>query len=789
MCQAEQLDLLPRSLHSAHLVLGDWMAKQKILIIEDNLEIAIMVDDLMREQGYHTAIAYNGQTGLDLALKERPDLILLDLRLPQMSGVDLLQALKDQNCVAPVVVMTAAGSEELAIQALRLGVQDYIKKPFNAPKLLEVTHRALEEDRLRNENAQFLEDLQESRDRVAERGTELKTVLNKLVKLQRAALGLGALTVGADMKDVYRQLTEYAVSLLDVRQSCILLFDSDRHELLCQHPAFGLSDAIAKNYRIPLGPDSPIWGAWQNGQSLIANDLSHSPLLQALGRSARAVLTGVRSTMFAVLRLGERSVGFFQVSDKTDGSDFTTNDLRLLEIVASQSAIAIENARLFTFEKHRVAEMETLVEVAQAVSEAVDDRPQPLLERIARGACEILQGDAALILPILAGDSESYDVSNAASYGTSSRVTFNPAIDERDPVNILRYRNPLVCEDIVHEQPDLLRFSYFRQESARAVVGLLLEDDEVELGVLYVVFHDPRAFNQRELTSVRLMAHQATLAIAKSRLFEMLNRHVFRTNTDLMRKLQEIEELKRISRLISSTPEIDQIYSNILQGAMAISGAPHAALLMMDEQHRAVVAHVRRDGQIVTEKVDLHAYALDVPARGPSPAAPQDAAQTLMRRTPWLSIYRHVVPDARSYLYAPVMSGNKNERIGILAIGSPEPTKFGPDDLRLLEALANQAAVANQNARYAQAANLTQDRRSAAGAAAAQVGTDGSLVHRINYTVGAIPALIQQIELGLEQGTLETSVLREKLRGIRDGADLALEMLQQIRTVENNHSD
>lgn len=767
---------------------GDWMARQKILIIEDNLEIAIMVDDLMREQGYRTAIAYNGQTGLDLALKEQPDLILLDLRLPQMSGVDLLQALKDQNCVAPVVVMTAAGSEELAIQALRLGVQDYIKKPFNAPKLLEVTHRALEEDRLRNENAQFLEDLQESRDRVAERGTELKTVLNKLVKLQRAALGLGALTVGADMKDVYRQLTEYAVSLLDVRQSCILLFDSDRHELLCQHPAFGLSDAIATNYRIPLGPDSPIWGAWQNGQSLIANDLSHSPLLQALGRSARAVLTGVRSTMFAVLRLGERSVGFFQVSDKTDGSDFTTNDLRLLEIVASQSAIAIENARLFTFEKHRVAEMETLVEVAQAVSEAVDDRPQPLLERIARGACEILHGDAALILPILAGDSESYDVSNAASYGASSRVTFNPIIDERDPVNILRYRNPLVCEDIVHEQPDLLRFSYFRQGSARAVLGLLLEDDEVELGVLYVVFHDPRAFSQRELTSVRLMAHQATLAIAKSRLFEMLNRHVFRTNTDLMRKLQEIEELKRIGRLISSTSEIDQVYGNILQGAMSISGAPHAALLMLDEQQRAVVARVRRDGQIMTEKVDLHAYAPGVPARDPSPAA-QDVPRIPMRRPPWLSIYRHVVPDARSYLYAPVMSGSKNERIGILAVGSPESTKFGPDDLRLLEALANQAAVANQNARYAQAANLTQDRQSAAEPAVAQAEIDGSLVHRINYTVGAIPALIQQIELGLEQGTLEMSVLREKLRGIRDGADLALEMLQQIRTPGNDRSD
>ena len=131
------------------------------------------------------------------------------------------------------------------------------------------------------------------------------------------------------------------------------------------------------------------------------------------------------------------------------------------------------------------------------------------------------------------------------------------------------------------------------------------------------------------------------------------------------------------------------------------------------------------------------------------------------------------------------MSGRKNERIGILAIGSPEPTKFGPDDLRLLEALANQAAVANQNARYAQAANRFPDRQNNAGHALAQADVDGTLVHRINYTVGAIPALIQQIEIGLEHGTLEKAALREKLQGIRDGADLALEMLQQMRTAED----
>jgi GAF domain-containing protein len=253
-----------------------------------------------------------------------------------------------------------------------------------------------------------------------------------------------------------------------------------------------------------------------------------------------------------------------------------------------------------------------------------------------------------------------------------------------------------------------------------------------------------------------------------------------------MRRLQEIEELKRIGRLISSTSEIDQVYAHILQGAVAISGAAHAALFMMDHEHRTITAHVRRNGQTITKEVDLNAFAPSaVPMRDSPSAATHNASEKSVGRTPWLSIYRRVVPDARSYLYAPVISGSQNERIGLLAIGSPEPTKFGPDDLRLLEALANQAAVADQTTRYAQAADLVLERQALTAHAVGRAEADSSLVHRINYTVGAIPALIQQIELELEQGTLEEAALRERLQGIRAGADLALEMLRHLQTTGN----
>jgi GAF domain-containing protein len=570
--------------------------------------------------------------------------------------------------------------------------------------------------------------------------------------------------------------------LLEVNNSAILLFDSERQELICQEPAIGLAPDFIRDYHIPLNSNGPVWDAWENGKSLTINNMAESPLVETLGLGALMKERDVRATMFSALRMGGQSIGWFQVSDKVDGSDFTPEDQRVLEILASQSAIAIENARLFSTEKRRASEMETLVEIAQAVTKAVTEDPRALLERIARGACEVLHADFAVLYPFIAAEPDAYDVSNVATFGTLHPLEPRRKVSTDDPVHIIRECDLLVCEDVSRELPALLQDPFLERESIRAFVGILLEADGEELGVLYVNFRAPHLFEEPELTAVRLIAHQASLAISKSRLFEALNQDLLQTNNDLLRKLREMEELQKISNMISSTLDIDKVFDGILHGAMSIAGAPFANIMMMDEESGAVIAHVRRGDQMLTNRIDpRETVTIPSMAEGEHSTIVQDMTDPSASEIPWIAIYRQLIPDARSVIYTPIIGGDEGRRIGLLGIGSPRPAEFGSADRYLLEALANHAAIAIQNARSLQTVRDYQERAVEAERITAMADVAGNMVHRINTTVGAIRPLIQQIELKLERGGLEEDYLQDKLHGIRESADRTLEVARQIQ--------
>ncbi len=103
---------------------------EKILIIDDSAKIRSFLSEMLRPLGYVVSTASDGKRGLDKALTERPDLILLDLSLPRLSGIEILEALQKDNYEVPVILMTAHGSESVAVQAFRLGVKDYLMKPY-----------------------------------------------------------------------------------------------------------------------------------------------------------------------------------------------------------------------------------------------------------------------------------------------------------------------------------------------------------------------------------------------------------------------------------------------------------------------------------------------------------------------------------------------------------------------------------------------------------------------------------------------------------------------------------
>lgn len=109
---------------------------KKILIVEDEQNIVdILSFNLMRE-GYDTIEAYDGVTGLQLALEENPDLILLDLMLPGMDGFDVCKQVRANGSATPIIMLTAREEETDKVLGLELGADDYITKPFSMRELL-----------------------------------------------------------------------------------------------------------------------------------------------------------------------------------------------------------------------------------------------------------------------------------------------------------------------------------------------------------------------------------------------------------------------------------------------------------------------------------------------------------------------------------------------------------------------------------------------------------------------------------------------------------------------------
>ncbi len=109
---------------------------KRVLIVEDEKNIVDILSFNLTREGYETLEAFDGHSGLQLALEQNPDLILLDLMLPKMNGFDVCKAIRAQNRRAPIIMLTAREEETDKVLGLELGADDYITKPFSMRELL-----------------------------------------------------------------------------------------------------------------------------------------------------------------------------------------------------------------------------------------------------------------------------------------------------------------------------------------------------------------------------------------------------------------------------------------------------------------------------------------------------------------------------------------------------------------------------------------------------------------------------------------------------------------------------
>jgi len=134
----------------------------RILIIDDEKTLLDLLGEYLRDQGHDVVTALSGATGLDLYNSEQPDLVLLDLKLPDMSGLDVLKHISARDEETALFVISGAGSMDDVIEALRRGAWDFLVKPFlNLELVQHSVEKGLEKKRLRQENRLYREHLEE----------------------------------------------------------------------------------------------------------------------------------------------------------------------------------------------------------------------------------------------------------------------------------------------------------------------------------------------------------------------------------------------------------------------------------------------------------------------------------------------------------------------------------------------------------------------------------------------------------------------------------------------------
>jgi two-component system NtrC family sensor kinase len=307
-----------------------------VLVIEDNIEILNFLRDIvLGSAGYKVVTATDGQEGLERALTVRPDVILLDLQMPHLTGLDLLTLLKKQNSQIPTIVLSAYGSEQAILKAFRLGARDFLSKPFSMDEVKEAIENAIAEERLRWEKEKLTRELAKANQR-------LRQQIQNWIALNDIAQ---AITSTVKESEILQRVMTSINQILQVEAGALLLADEENVKLRF---AITLEGDAAQFSELSLEPGQGIAG-WvaQHGKPVLVPDVSRDPRFYP--RIDQVTGFKTRSVLCVPLKSRDRIIGVIEVinkRDRTGEKSFTESDLKVLTMLASWVAVAVENAQL-----------------------------------------------------------------------------------------------------------------------------------------------------------------------------------------------------------------------------------------------------------------------------------------------------------------------------------------------------------------------------------------------------------------------------------------------------------
>jgi len=339
------------------------MPERTVLLVEDDARTReFLHDSILVPAGYNVLTASDGQEGLQRALTDQPDVILLDLMLPRLSGLDVLEMLHQQDSRIPVIILTAYGSERAILKAFRLGAKNFLQKPLGVDEVGPAIEKALAEEDLRRERENLTQALAHANQRLHQQ-VQNWTTLTEIAQ---------TITSTLDEDEIFRRVMKNVTRILQVEGCSLLLLDQESNELEFA-VTLGGDEQRFSAYHLKLGQGIAGWVA-KHGEPLLVRDVQNDPRFydqvdQDTGFESHSIIC-------APLKSRDQVIGVLEAinrQDQTDSKSFSEEDLAMLTALASWVAVAVENAQLNRSTK-KMAAATALRQTVTAMAHHINNR-------------------------------------------------------------------------------------------------------------------------------------------------------------------------------------------------------------------------------------------------------------------------------------------------------------------------------------------------------------------------------------------------------------------------------
>lgn len=652
----------------------------KILIVDDDPSARKTLQDILSLHGYQAVACNQGKQAIQAAHDQPFNLALIDLKLPDHPGLEVMKAIKDFSPDTEFIVVTGYASQDTAIEAINLGAYAYTQKPLDIERLLLTIQHALERQQTR---------------------WALQKQAIEVSQLYEAGQQLG---VTLNLNQVYERIYRVITDTMPCDGLTISAYNEQEKLIICQRCwADGVPLDVSRYPPIPLdkkGKDGQstaiLSGVAQIQPDTVAEKTCPAFLYSDQEGFPPAEETGLgqprsRSAIICPIKLENRAIGVIEVWSNRP-ANYSADHLRFLEALTPMIAVAIANARLhdqvqseLEVRKKNEAEITrkadefgALYETSQILSSQLDSIT--LIQAIVERAAQLLNSTGAYIYRY---DPRRKTLTVEFDTGFQQLKGVSQSVNQGMAGWVLRENKPLFVEDY-RLWPE--RVEEFAKYGFVSIVNVPLTYADQPIGVLGVYDKQLKAYTQDDIRLLELFGAQAASAIRNANLLEEANRRaaqmalLYDAGLALNSALEPGAQFDFLYKIAIDVLKADRASffhndpaNKILRFELGIGYQPEI-LEELNKLTFSTTEETSLNGWVAVNRLPLNIPDLDSDLR-----------------------YRRIDPIQKSGLFVPVI--RKNDLLGVLSVFSAKPDAFSPDDERLLLLFANQAAVALENAR------------------------------------------------------------------------------------------